>query len=331
MIIDRVRLSGGAAYLTDQGALDLANSANNRGVSRPVPDGLGIETTGVHLLLRAEDLLKLYARTEVGQGPLLTLSLKKEMFPGLFADPYANRVHTISGFDDFQRGAAEQIRAMEVEGQATLVSTGFGSCSWQSAVYHLPEPSPIEAAAWDLASSRLAPSDTFYYELALLSWTSGQDPAVQQPTVTPLAAGSATPQDVRFLTGLGLADIAAYRLRLKADVRHDAYLLEYQLGSDDTKSLGRPLLRAVHLLEPITTMYAVNSLCELEVRCSNFSILEIEAPRRTLSAFLDLSALLLQNEEIALAVNPGVFSLCEARLEAELRVRPPVITRAMAT
>lgn len=335
MIIDRVRLSGLDAYLTDQGTVNLATSANRRGASRAVPDGLGIEMTGLRLILRASDLLALYARSEAGQGPLLTISIRKEMFPTFFADPYANRVHSIAGFEDFQRGASDKIRPMEVEGRATLVATGFGDCAWRSPVYHLPEPTRIHAAAWDLATSRLTPPDSFVYSLTLFTWSDGEDPASDPPATTRLAppgggaASTARPDEPRHCSGLDLSKVAAYQLQLKASVRYDTYLTEYQLGMKDDTSLGRPLLRAIHLLEPVETIYAIHSLGELEARCSDFSILETESPRRTLAAYVDLPALLMRNEEIALTVKAGIFTLCEARIEAELRAKPPAIERAL--
>jgi hypothetical protein len=333
MIIDRVRLAGDLAYLTDQGAIDLATSANGRGQSLPVGEGLGLELSGVHLLLRAKDMHKLYARTAGDGKPLLAFAVTKEMFPEFFADPYAHRVHSIAGFEDFQRGFLQNMRAMEVEGKATLVSLGWGGCAWLSPIYRLPMPVPVRSMVWELASARLAPDEGFGYLLRLQTWHAGQDPTTDTPTETQIApatgSGVARPSELRHRTGLDLKDVIAYRVTFKADVQRDTDLLETQIGPDDGQPLGRPLLRAVHLLEPITSAFAFHSLHELEMRSSDFSFLEPVLPLQTLTAFVALPALLVHREALALEVRAGVWELAEARLDAEVRVRPPVISHLL--
>lgn len=329
MIIDRVRLAGDAAYLTDQGAIDLATSTNRRGQSLPIGEGLGLEVAGVHLLLQAKDMHKLYSRTDNDGKPLLAFAMSKEMFPEFFADPYAHRVHSVAGFEDFQRGLLDNMRAMEVEGKATLVSMGLGSCAWMSPIYRLPMPMPIRSVVWELASARLAPDEGFGYVLRLQIWSDGQDPATDTPSENQIApaagSGLARPSDLRHRIGIDLKDVIAYRVVFKADVQRDTDLFETQYGPDDGQMLGRPLLRAVHLLEPITSAYAFHSLHELEIRSAEFSFLEPVLPLQTLSAFVALPALLIHREAMALEVSPAVWELVEARIDAEVRVRPPVI------
>jgi hypothetical protein len=335
MIIDRVRLAGLDAYLRDQGVVNLAVSNNHRGQSTSVKEGVGIDVSGISLLLEANDLLKLYPRSAAPHDkPLLAITVKKEMFPEFFADPYAHRVHTIAGFEDFQRGILSAMRPMEVEGQATLVSLGSGSCGWVSPAYRLHGPIQIAAAAWDLATSRLTPPDSFTYTLSLVYWTVGQDPETDTPSAALLAPASgpgavARPGYLRHRADIQLKDVISYRIAFKANVNYDAFLTEMQFGPDVGRSLGRPLLRAVHVLEPIESIYKIYCLHELESRCSEFTLLDVAQPLRTLSAYIDLPAMLIENEEIAIQVAPELFERCEARLDAEIRIRPPLIDKAI--
>lgn len=330
MIIDRTRLAGDLAYLTDQGTHNLAQSPIQRGSTQPIVRGMGLDVSGVRLLLRGPDLRKLYARSEQDGRPLLSFTVTKELFPEFFADPYAHRVHSVAGFEDFQRGRFHNLRALEVEGRATLVAQDWGSCSWLSPIYSLPTPTALTAAAWELASARLTPDDGFAYLLRLQIWVSGEDPATDpgsEVAITPSGA-LARPSDLRHRRDLKLGDVIAYRVAFKAEVRRDTNFLENQFAGDDPQG-GRPLLRAVHLLEPVPSPYIFACLHELEGRCSSFSFLEPSLPLTTLSAYLDLPALLVHREVIELAVRPGVWDVVEAHLDGEVRIRPPLVDRVL--
>src|SRR5207253_1344633 len=111
-----------------------------------------------------------------------------------------------------------------------------------------------------------------------------------------------------------------------AEVSHDAYLRERQTGPRTTESLGRPLLRAVNLLEPVETVYAYHSLAELVDNSAGHKLFEnLGGPPRRLTARLDLTALLAEKESIVLKVSPSIFSNVEARLDATLLLRPPMV------
>ncbi|AFZ47585.1 hypothetical protein Cyast_1624 [Cyanobacterium stanieri PCC 7202] len=329
MIIDRVQLAGIDAYLRDAEDINLASSPNNMGITKSVQLGMGVDVSGINLLLKADNLLELMSRSNLEDRPMLKITLRKEMFPQFYADPYAHRVHTIGGYDDFHRGLIRNMRAMEVEGQATLVSLNVGECSWQSPIYVFPQPIQLKGAAWELATSRLTPSDGFGYGVTLDMWVQGQDPENDSPTTIEIVSEGSTspsqPEDLRHQTNLeSKEDIIAYRILFKADVQFDSYLTEFQFRQGQNNSLGRPLLRKFHLLESIDSTYTIFSLHELESQCSEFSILEVSPPLQTLTAYLPLSALLVENESIILEINSDYFSICEAHLNAQVIVRPPI-------
>lgn len=332
MIIDRHQLAGDEAYLRDGGAINLADSATRTGRTAPVPEGVSVNVSGVRLLLQHEDLLSLYPRTGAG-GPLLSFTVIKEMFPGLFDDPYANRVHTVGGHEDFQRGQMRGMRSMEVEGKATLVSMGAGDCAWESPLYVLTAPTPFHRAAWELATSRLsAPGSStpaFQYSLLLEVWTQGQVPGGPGGTEILLSGDPGKPEDVRSKDDLGLRDVIAYRVRFKARINTESALRETDFLAATAESYGRPLLRAVHLLEPVQSDFVMRCLSELEAHSADVSFLNPVEPVRTLMADVSLSAVLVEGEEIRLEVRGGTFKVAEARLDAEVRLRPPKTDREM--
>ena len=100
MIIDRVRVSGIRAYLQDPnnpGSPDLAGP--NAIVARSVPlsKGQQWQIAGLSFVIEANDLTPLFDRAgNPPPGPppaaLFSVTVQKEMFPGLFTDPYQHRV-----------------------------------------------------------------------------------------------------------------------------------------------------------------------------------------------------------------------------------------------
>ncbi len=335
MIIDTVHLSGREAYLREGDEVNLVAAPSHTGSSAPLTEeieGIAIDVSGIHLFIEGDDLLERYPRPDAAEDtPLLSISVHKEMFPEFFADPYAHRVHAIAGFEDFNRGAHDGVRVMEVEGFPTLVSVGTGEARWLSPVYPMYRPVPLAAAAWDLATSRLTPSDGFTYQLTLQYWTDGQDVATDAPADLVLTPdGGASPANLRFRTDLGLADVIAYQVAFTAQVRYDTFLYEYQYGAHEIESLGRPLLRGVHVLEPIESMHTYYSLRELQARAMDFNLFDVPAPQRYLTVMLDFTALLVRNEFITLRVEQAdLFERVEARLDAEVRLRPPMIDKAV--
>lgn len=332
MIIDRVQVAGPEAYLLDAGQINLATSPTRTGSSVTIPEGVAFEISGIRLYLEAKNLTPLFPNSGFNTPPLLELQVVKEMFPDLYADPYTNRVHTLAGHDDFNRGTLVRMRLMEVDGLATLVSLERGDCSYTSPLYRMYRPMRFERAAWDLATSRLTSSDGFTYSLVVEYWTTGQNPDTDAPGSQDLTpATGATPADLRKRENLGLKDVIAYRLVFKAHVVHDTYLTEFSERSDPEEPYGRPLLRKVHILETVPSPYAVHSLMELEARCGDFTIIDFVQPQRRLSAEIMISARLMENEQITLRVANGIWERVEARIIGEFRVRPPRVDKQMGS
>src|SRR5947209_5150840 len=124
MTIDQARLAGDAAYLRVPGNADV-NLALPAGAAAPVAvspllgEGMQFDVTSVDLLMEGPNLDSLLARRA---APLVSLGIRKELFPGLFSDPYRHRVHTIAGYEDLQRGTHARVEVAEIDGYPTLVS-----------------------------------------------------------------------------------------------------------------------------------------------------------------------------------------------------------------
>jgi hypothetical protein len=341
MIIDQSRLAGLDAYLRHPDtpeSVNLGGQSPRTGRTQDLGDGLQLDVSGIRLTIEADDLIALFARSSTGASrPLLSISIVKEVFPGLFVDPFRHRVHTIAGFEDFQRGVATNCRAMEVEGTPTVVSIGPETMTWVSPIYPMPAATRLSAAAWDIASVRRTAPGAFRYSIALEVWSDPPQNDDEPATRTIRLVDDASPVDPRFtdellseFTDPGTDDpalVAAYRLTFTATVSRDALLSERHvpvLG----ESLGRPLLRAVHLLEPITSMYDISSLAELLRHCSDYYLPEVSDGVVThMTATLDLDAALVrgatQSEFLEIAVRHDGFTTFEAMLEANVLVRPP--------
>jgi hypothetical protein len=340
MIIDRIQLAGLEAYFQapgQPGAINLGGA--NPKTSRTTPLGKGKQRgiSAIHLLIEANDLLPLFNRQQM---PLLRVSVMKEMFPGLFADPYKHRVHNIAGFGDFNRGALENCKAMDIDGIPTLVSIGTGTCKWKSMIYPMPDPVSFDAASWELATSRLTPADSFTYFLRLNYWAPNQalDTVPQQV----ILANNLDPTVARKKQPLNLNGIGSYQLEFEADVTNDSYFYEKHTPIV-SESIGRPLLRAVNLLEPLSTpvesIYTIYSLDELLSQSSDYELFDFQGqPLRKMRAVLDLSATLVSSEaqvvvnndpynagsefeSVELAILSNQFTSVEARIESETLLR----------
>jgi hypothetical protein len=327
MIIDQTTLAGRGAYLVDlDGNVNLAfRPAPNIGRWPKYDDEIGegkiIDVEGINLQIESADLLTLYSYQA---RPILSLTIIKEMFPGLYNDPYAHRVHKIGGFDDFKRGRAKNIDVLEVEGTPTLVSVGYQACSWLSPIYNMPEPVSIDAVAWDLATARRPQDESFKYELEYRAWTGFGGGS---PTVTVQLAHNLPPDAGRFKNieaEVGNLEVVAYQIFFRANVKHDAYLRERYVGTRRGESLGRPLLRAVNVLEQVEPLHTLYSLYELCLRSGEHLLFEqgTEPPQR-LTVSLDVAATLTKGESVELTVHHEGFTNVEARLDATVLVRPP--------
>jgi hypothetical protein len=342
MIIDRVRVSGIRAYLQDPnnpGSPNLAGPNSIVARSAPLGKGQQWQVGGVSFVMEANDLTPLFDRAaEPPSGPapapLFSVTVQKEIFPGLFTDPYQHRVHNIAGFDDFKRGTFENCKAFEIEGTPTIVSVGTGPCRWLSQVYELPAPVSFDLAAWELAASRKAPNRSFSYSINLLWWPAGQTPSAS-PTTTSLAS-SASPTAIRLARPASVANVAFYQIEFIANVRSDAAIDEKH-AAILRDSMGRPLLRAVNLLEPIGSANNFYTLGELLARCPDYHLFEGTAPPlKKLWACLDLSVTLVNSpnqkagvgnsdyEFIEVTTAGAQFTRFQACLHADELVRPEI-------
>ena len=149
MIIDKIQLAGLEAYFKDPnnyGQINLAGQVTSR--TKPLGKGKQLEISAIELLIESDsDLTDLF---NFQSNPLFSITVMKEMFPALFADPFRHRVHNIGGFEDFKRGTLENAKAMDIDGIPTIVSMGTGICKWTSPLYPMPEPVTLNHASRSL-------------------------------------------------------------------------------------------------------------------------------------------------------------------------------------
>lgn len=328
MILDQITLAGRYAYLRGEGTNDVnvasqpATAVEGVGPVRRVNSlsigkGMVVAVSGIQLYMEREGILDLCAR---GTDPLITLRVNKEVFPGLFADPYARRIHRIAGFEDFSRGALNNFRVMEVDGVATLVSTSTQLCRWSSPVYLMPGTVPIASIAWALPTHKETPAESFAYDVSLRTWQS--DPSGSAPVVHRAAVG-ATPADPRFLHLEPALMARAYQVEFAATVHHDAPLSEMHMADMTRESLGRPLLTGAYLLESVPSSYSFYSLAELLAQASGYEVLGPQGSR--LLVLLDFEAVLAAGESVVLELHgdPAPLTRLEARMLGSVVVRPP--------
>jgi hypothetical protein len=335
MIIDRVSLSGEEAYFKDSnGNLNLAAALPSTARTKSAGKGRQLDVRGIELYLEGPDLWPWFQRQD---KPLLRITVMKEILPGLFADPYRHRVHTIAGFNDFNDGKFTNCQAFEVEGEPTIVALEPGICTWRSARYELPHAVDFVQAAWSLASARPLPNITsssdFTYDITVSAFN-GNGGALNAPPV----ARNLTAKDQRS-AAFGVAGVQQFYVEFEADTSADGYFHEHH-GSAGLGQIGRPLFRSFQLLETVKCEYEFFSLAELTVRASGYDLLGATSERLPrLAATLRLPATLVSgpNEDVAqnlfefvaieldpLGVLPdGSLTYASARLAAQVAVRPP--------
>ena len=357
MIIDQMALSGPQAYLVDPDDPDNFNLATMSSGSPPLVgrspvlrEGKVLEVSGIELAIAAGSGQNLLDQLPRQREPLISVAVAKEMFPGLYKDPYRHRVHNISGYEDFKRGSLTALRVMEVDGVPTSVSTGSASCRWKSGIYKMPEAMTIGAAAWDLAASKKTPADGFGYYLILRYWQDGQANSQEQYLIgakgtTPPAPHTGKPDDDRFKefkddpagNPTKLTNVTAYQIEFGANVNYDAYLREFHAGPQNAESLGRPLLQAVNILEEVAPAHDFYSLHELLLKSAAYHLFEEQnGPPRRLTVSLDVTATLSADEDgnyewLSLTVHPDYAAMIEylsARLDARVYLRPPMADSA---
>lgn len=319
MITDRIQLAGLDAYFRDPAT----GKVNLGGITptvrtAPLNKGKQIEISGIQLLIEHQDLQPLFAYPSDNAGlptntPLFRISVMKEMFPGLFADPFSHRVHNIAGYLDFNEGTLTNGRVMEIDGIPTIVSIGKEECLWVSREYVMPDPIAIDGMAWELATSKLTPPDSFHYKIEIA--LNGGAATIKIDNAGQMLKAVAR----RAIEGLNNQNINSFQITFKAKVFEDSYLRERHLPAIN-ENIGRPLLRAINILEPVKSIYEFNSLLELQSLCSDFHLFEnpgAAIPR--LTATLDLNATLVNspNQNIAnndIYNNASVFEFVELNL-----------------
>lgn len=300
MIIDRTGLSGPGSYFQDPASPGRINLGGQTVVVRtpPLNKGQQLNISGLQLLMEGVDLGPLFAfqfdpQNPQTPAPLFGIKVNKEMFSGLFADPYAHRVHKLAGHLDFNEGTLINGTVLEVDGIPTITSTGRGDCIWTSREYELPEVASFSAIAWELATSRLTPPDSFHYRLNI---TSKNAAGVPLPPIDIDNAGQMLKADARrAIDGLNHSHVKTFQVTFTAKVFEDSYLRERHLPLLG-EQVGRPLLRAVNLLQPVQSAIQFHSLSELKTLCSEFEILAAPGPAVTrVLATIDLAATIVSS------------------------------------
>lgn len=328
MITDRRELAGLGTYLRDLNQPNITNLATlPAGAVATTEPVVRNRQQNIHLVgayITGHNLAPLLERQS---EPLIRIDLVKEIFPGLYANPYASRITSAVGRMDLAEGRFDNSRAMQVDDVWTIVALGTGVCSWTSRRYELPSPVRLDAAAWELAASRHTPSGSFTYDLVLT--TTHADGSTQ----TRWLAAGLEPAAARLAEGLDLVDVVALEYAFTANVTTDAYLRASYSGWNDP-SLGRALLQSVSVLEAVESSLHFHSLAELLDAGYTDQIIDWQGGRLTrLKAALDIDAVLTASdtqdvtsgryERIQAEIANGVFDSVEIRvLGAELTLPP---------
>ena len=295
MITDRIQLAGLDAYFRDPAT----GKVNLGGITptirtAPLKQGKQVEISGIQMIIEHQDLQPLLAYPSDNAGlptnaPLFKISVMKEMFPGLFADPFSHRVHNIAGYLDFNEGTLINGRVMEVDGIPTVCSTGREECIWVSREYVMPDPISMDAIAWELATTKLTPPDSFHYKIEIAL------NGVAASIVIDNAGQMLKADAKRAIEGLSNVNINSFQITFTAKVFEDSYFSDRHLPAID-ESIGRPLLRAINILEPVKSVYEIYSITELQSLCNGFRLFDTPgAAIQRLTAVVDLNAVLVSS------------------------------------
>lgn len=334
MIIDRIRLAGSGAYFADaSGDINLAASLPSIVRTEPAGEGRQIDAAAVEFYFEGVDLWPYFERQD---HPLVSVTVMKEMLPGLFADPYRNRVYTIAGFNDFNAGTFVNCRALEVEGEPAIVALAPGPCQWTSARYRLPRPTNFEGAAWRLCPARMLPDAALNYTITLRGFDGSGNPLAPVPFVSQHFIGSNERS-----ADLALDAVEQFELEFAAETKADGYFHEAHGQTGGFAPVGRPLLRGFHWLEPVECQHDFHSLSEMVAQAAGYDLLGARSadPLTRLALTLRLPATLVSGpnedapaglyEYIAIEIDPdgalaaGELTFVSARLNAQDQLRPP--------
>lgn len=329
MISDIKALAGIESYLKKDGSINLGASVPTIIRSSPPLKDRQFNISGIQLLLEHEDLNKLMNFQFDDNNkplPLFRISVMKEMFPGLFADPFSHRVHNIAGFLDFNEGKLTNGKVMEIDGVPTIVSTGQEECVWVSKKYELPNTIEIDAIAWELATSKLTPPDSFHYHIKITTWDFfGYSSELEIGTSSSILRANAKRTRDDLDTFIPRSHVKSFQITFTAKVFEDSYMQERHLPTTFNEKMGRPLLRAINILEPVQSSYEIYSLTELKNISSDFHLFEMPGPQiKRLMATIDLSAVIVHSvnqdhakyEFLELSVLYDGFTNFEARVNA---------------
>ena len=330
MIIDRAPLNGlGSYFRRSDGTINLGGPTAAIAKYEVRGEGNVTRIDGIELLIVGDDLAMMLSRSRHDAPVLVSTSLNKEVFPGLFVDPYSSRVHTVGGQQDLTRGKLRNARIMEVDSRPTLVSLG-NDCQWRSAIYRFEDNISIQGAAWDLVPSRRTPEDAFAYSILVETWQSNDPAPNSNPDSQVLIADGLSPSDARAFSNIIGQSLGAYRIIFNAKVNYDPAFSVLSSPTGDDPSFGRPLLRSLSFLEPFPPTFEFHSLSEFMSACSDVSIYASTAgPLTHMTATMDIAATLADGESIELRVKAGAFKHLEARLIATKLERPPITDEAV--
>ncbi|RYD68916.1 MAG: hypothetical protein EOP53_28035, partial [Sphingobacteriales bacterium] len=288
MIIDIISLTGEKAYFTDaNGKPNLAQPAGTVAVTPIMGKGKQLDVTGIQFYLEGKDLQPLFNLLEDdGNGNLIkrpkalfSVSVIKEVLPGLFADPFRSRIHTLAGFQDFKRGSFNNCDVFRLNNKPVIVSLGSDKCSWKSVKYVLPEEININHAYWEIPSSKETPAAAFTYSIVLNCYKA--DGTLLQAVQL---ANGLNPKQSRTAQNINLQGVRSYEFVFEADVKYDSAMIE-RIVTVHEDTIGRPLLEAIYLVETVETRYDFYSLQEFVAECVECNFFEsLGKPFTTLSA-----------------------------------------------
>lgn len=336
MIIDIINQTGEQAYFKDAaGNLNLAQTIPSISLTPSLGKGKQVNVSGIQFYMEGNDLLPLFSLLEADAtgnlikraDPLITISVMKEVLPGLFVDPYKSRVHTLGGFNDFKRGTFNKCDVFRVNNKPTLVSIGSEKCTWKSIKYELPEDINIDSAYWEIPSSKETPATAFTYSINLYCYDSAGN--LITGAAIPLAAGL-DPQKPR-IKNRNVKNVRHYEFEFTADVKHDSTLTE-RIVTEKEDTIGRPLLEGIYLVELVQTKFDFYSLQEFIAECSDYNLFEGQnLPIKKMMATLDLSTVLVQspnedltasaNEFIKIEIKSAAFKVVTAKLNSSILLK----------
>lgn len=257
MIIDIINSAGEKAYLRDSvGNLNLAQTTPSTSITKVIGKGKQVNVSGIQFYFEGNDLFPLFNFLEDdGAGnlvkrnqPLISITVFKEILPGLFADPFKSRIHTLGGFQDFKRGEFDKCDVYRINNKPTIVSLGTEQCKWKSMKYELPEDISLDSAYWEIPSAKDTPATAFSYTINLFAYDSGGN--LLNGGAAVVLANNLDPTQKRIKKNINLQNVRFYELEVIADVKHDSTFTE-RIVTEKADTIGRPLLEGIYLLEPV--------------------------------------------------------------------------------